>query len=433
MTLAQTIEAQIRAERAARFAALNLPGEFIAPNYGGRSIVNIPASIARMFDSSIHTAPLDPAIIGNLGDGVRRVALVIADALGYRRMLDALDSNPQNGFHALLRAGARFAPLTSVFPSTTTAALTALWCGYTPAEHGFMGFMLFLRDAGVRADMLVFNPVATRELGAQQLVNAGLEPEKFLAVPMLPQMLAQLGVNVYHLLEQPFVKSALSRVQIRGAKETIGFVTSSDMWVTLRNCIEQHRAERAVFIAYWSALDSIAHTYGPSSETMLAETHNLAYSFEREFLSRLSPAAREGTLFLLTADHGQIDLPLANAVRTYAHPDLHQRLLMGFAGDTRAAYLYCRNGEVKAAREYLATRLADQFFVLDSRAALDAGLFGSGNLAPEAQYRIGDLIALARANFFLWDRRDDPKMLGHHGSLTEEEMLVPFVAARLDG
>jgi predicted AlkP superfamily pyrophosphatase or phosphodiesterase len=432
VTSANAIENKIRAESKAKFASLGLPNEFVAPNYSGRSILNIPASIVKILGGNMHTPGLDADILGRFPNGVRRIVFLISDAMGYRRTLDALDGNKQNGFHALMKQGATIAPITSVFPSTTTAALTALWSGYSPAEHGFLGFLLFLREVSARCEMISFSPLATRDLKPQQLVDAGIEPEKFLPVPSLPQTLAKFGVPTYHFIEQPYVKSALSRAQIRGQKETFGFVSSSDMWVTMRNVVEQHKDERAAFISYWSAADSIQHSYGASSETLIAEIDNLAYSFEREFLGRLSPAAREGTLFILTADHGQIDLPAKNAVRFSEYPEIQSRLLFGYTGDARAAYLYCRQGEKDFVRDYIERNLADKFFVLDSQSALKAGLFGSGTLAPETEYRIGDLLLLARGNNFLWDRKDDYKMAASHGGLAAEEMLVPILLARLD-
>ena len=113
MSLTDIIEKKIRAERNARFRELHLPAEFIAPNYRGRSIVNVAASILTLFGARIPTPPLDANILADLADGVERVVLVVVDALGYQRMLDTLNANPQNGFHALLRAGARLVPLTS--------------------------------------------------------------------------------------------------------------------------------------------------------------------------------------------------------------------------------------------------------------------------------------------------------------------------------
>jgi len=418
--------------RAHRIPALNLPNDFIVPNYGGRSIVNVPASIAKIFGVNMRTAALDATLIEKYAANVKRIVLVIVDALGYRRCLDALDSNASNGFNALFKLGAQIAPITSVFPSSTTAALTALWSGYSPAEHGFLGYVLFLRELGIRSQMISFDPAAMDLLGSNQLVKAGLEPEKFLPVLSLPQTLEPAHIPVYNLIEQPYVKSPLSRAQIRGMKETRGFVTSSDMWVGLRTLIEEKTNEQALFVAYWSAVDTISHTYGPGSDTVIAEINNLGYSFEREFLSRLTPRAREGTLFLLTADHGQIDTPLAHTVWMKDHPGLREHLVMDYAGEPRAAYLYVRNGEMDAVREYIATRLSEKFFVMDSQLALDAGLFGSGTIAPEVRHRIGDLIVLPREDWILYNGKEDPKTLGRHGGLSESEMLVPLIASRLD-
>ncbi len=433
MKLADKILAEIRGENAARYGALNLPGEWIAPNYGGRSIANVPATIVHALGGEIATAPLQAGIADRYLNGVRRIVFVVADALGYSKLLEVLDSNPQNGFGALLRGGATLVPLTSVFPSTTTAALTTLWSGYTPAEHGFLGYQLFLREFGVRAEMISFSPVATLALGRDQLILAGLDPDKFLASPSLAQILGMYGVSSYHLLLGSYTKSGLSRVQMRGAKEIQGVVTSSDMWVVLREMLEAKKGERALFAVYWGGVDSVGHMYGPSSPTVAAEVNNLAYSFEREFLAPLSPAAREGTLFLLTADHGQMDAPRGHIVSLREHPELRNHLVMDFAGEPRAAYLYCRSGESGAARTYIETRLGDKFLVLDSQAALQSGLFGTCTPAPEAPYRIGDLLVIPRQDYTLVESNESRVLLGRHGGLMPDEMLVPLIAARLDG
>ncbi|MBI3740703.1 MAG: alkaline phosphatase family protein [Chloroflexi bacterium] len=432
MTLADKLEREIRAENQTRFRALNLPREFIAPNYDGRSIVNVAASVVKIFGGKISTAPLDATILEKFSRDISRVVLVIIDALAYARFLRALDANPQNGFNALLRGNAQIVPLTSVFPSTTTAALTSLWTGATPAQHGSLGFTQFLRDRDARVNMIYWSPTATEHVAGAQLVAAGMKPDEFLAAPSLPQILDRVNVPVFHHIEKPFVTSALSQMQMRvEMKETRGFVSSSDMWVVLRDSL-QARQEHALFTAYWSRLDAIMHDYGPASRAYDAEIHNLAYSFEREFLSRLSPRACEGTLFLLTADHGALDTPIARTIYLKDHPDLRAHILT-LGGEPRAMYLYCVHRGKDAARAYIEKELGDKFFILDSRAALDAGLFGGGKPAPEARYRVGDLIVLPRENFILWERADAPTMLGRHGGLHEEEMLVPLLVARLDG
>jgi len=41
------------------------------------------------------------------------------------------------------------APLTSIVPSTTAAALTSLWTGRSAAEHGIAGYELWLKEYGI--------------------------------------------------------------------------------------------------------------------------------------------------------------------------------------------------------------------------------------------------------------------------------------------
>jgi predicted AlkP superfamily pyrophosphatase or phosphodiesterase len=211
-----------------------------------------------------------------------------------------------------------------------------------------------------------------------------------------------------------------------------GIVAASDLWGMLRLTVEQHRLERALFVAYWSKVDTISHVYGPSAEFVLDEIDNFAYSFEHAFLNRLSGQALEGTLFLLTADHGHVDTPLAHTVYLRDHPELRSRLVMDPTGEPRAAYLYVRQGQMDAVCAYIEARLGDKFAVLDSQAALETGLFGGGSIAPEAQYRIGDLLVLPRRNDIFWERNEAPHTLGRHGGLTAPEMLVPLMATRLD-
>jgi hypothetical protein len=430
-TLAGSLEAKIRA-RDKHLDGLNAPPAFVLPAYDGLSIANVPTSVAQIFGAQLHRSPLDPAILAPFLPGVRQVVVVIVDALSYQTLRRALASNRGNGLNRLRRAGGRLLPLTSVFPSTTTAALTSLWTGYTPAEHGLVGYQLFLREYGVRANMIAYSPSATQSLGREQLVAAGLDPEAFLPVSTLPETLAGVGVPVFNLLEQPFTRSALGRTQFRGVRETRGIVTAADLWVALRQRMEALRGQRAVLMAYWSAVDTLGHLYGPDSENIVAEVNNLAYSFEREFWDRLSSTARLGVLFLLTADHGMAAVPQDQVVYLHRHPALRDRLMVSYTGDARAAYLHCRQGQVEAVRHYLETRLGDQFCVFESQAALDAGLFGGGPFAAETRNRIGDLIVVARSGASLCDRKKPPEERGRHGGLLAEEMLVPLLVARLD-
>jgi hypothetical protein len=95
------------------------------------------------------------------------------------------------------------------------------------------------------------------------------------------------------------------------------------------------------------------------------------------------------------------------------------------------SYLHLRPGSEQAVRAYLDENWAEGFTIINRKQALSAGLFGPGSHHPGLQDRIGDLIALVHGSSYLWWAEKDDFMLGRHGGLHREEMLVPFLAVRL--
>jgi len=406
-------------------------GEFVMPHYGGLSIANLPSTIAALLGAELPDAspPLPSDLWADMASGVRRIVIVLLDAISYLRFRYLLETDDSLSFAQLLKQG-RLIPLTSVFPSTTTTALATLWTGRTPAEHGLLGTHLYLHEYGVVANMLRLKPV--RGQGRENLVDWGMEVENFLPVPSIGELLTRQGIAVRLLILQEHIESPLSQMLHRGLTEKLGYISSSDMWVSIRHLIAKHRDERLLLIAYWGRMDGIVHTYGPTAETWPAEIRNIAFSMEREFLQPLPPADREGTLLLITSDHGQVLAPSEDAILLTKHPKLWHALALPPSGESRASYLHVRPGRVEFVRAYLEEVLEGRFVVLDSEKALEAGLFGWGEVAPETPSRIGDLIAIARGEASLHWGYKEPKGLGRHGGLSPEEMMVPLLAVRLD-
>jgi hypothetical protein len=62
------------------------------------------------------------------------------------------------------------------------------------------------------------------------------------------------------------------------------------------------------------------------------------------------------------------------------------------------------------------------------------GLFGKGKPKKEFYERVGNLLILPYKNHTIWYEHIKGKkfdLLGHHGGLSEDEMLVPFAIAKL--
>jgi len=430
MPLADRIKAAIR-QNIPAFAA-QLGADVIWPRYDGYSIANLPATFAALLGAQMppHAMPPLPADLwSDLAGGARRVVFVLVDALGYGRLLRALEADARSQWHALVKRGRLF-PITSVFPSTTVAALSTLWTGLAPAQHGYLGTRLFLREYGVLADTISLKLVVKGVPG--QLLDMGLEPEKFLPAPNLPEVLKAAGVTLYDLVPYAFIRSGLTRILRRGVDKPIGFVAASDMWVTLRRLLETAQEQRLLVMAYHGQLDSIAHYYGPTDDVLDAELRAFVYSLQTEFLDQLSPQAARDTLLVIGADHGQTTILKSQGIELHRQPVWNDLTLMP-AAEARIAYLYARGGRLQAVRDGLERDLPGKFIAVDTREALEAGLWGPGPRHPETVARLGDVLILATGQGALADAaKQMPDFQGMHGGVTPDEMLVPSLWMRLD-
>jgi hypothetical protein len=114
-----------------------------------------------------------------------------------------------------------------------------------------------------------------------------------------------------------------------------------------------------------------------------------------------------------------------------SHPNLARRLHIQPTGENRFAYLFIQPGQSEAVREYIERTWPNQFSMVDPLYALNAGLFGPGQPYPRTQERLGDLLVAAHGDAYLWWADKENYLVGRHGSLTLDEMLVPLLMARL--
>jgi hypothetical protein len=361
---------------------------------------------------------------------LQRVILVLVDALGYVQLLNAMAADDSLVFHSLAQAG-RLVPISTTFPSTTNTVLTTLWTGCSPAVHGILAFELYLRELGVAASTLFFWPIHHRQ--RDELGDWGLQADKFCPVPGLAEQLADQGIQTRSLISKAYADSMLSRIHRRGVRETVGFVTGADMWLQLqRLCSRPRRGKKLFLSAYWDTIDGITHRWGPDDASWALELRGFSQMMRDAFLDRLTPAQREGTLLLITADHGGVPTPRRAAVRLDDHPVLQETLTLPPLGESRVPFFHTRPSTLARAQAYIQDRLRGQFTLLTREQVLESGLLGPGDPSPETHHRLGDLIAVAHGAHYV--ARDDfqLKMLGRHGGLSPAEMLVPLLGVRLD-
>lgn len=415
---------------APRLADLPWEADQMPPHYHGYGLVNIPATICRLLDVPPLGAypPLDEPLTAPLGQA-RRVILLLVDGLRWDLLREALEANLLPGWAALGEDGV-LAPLTSIAPSTTTAALTTLWTGMAPAEHGNVGFEIWLQNYGLVANLIFHQPSSFRR-GMEDLLKTGFQPETFLPVETLGEHLARHGVETLAFQHYTISRSGLSKMLFRET-DIRAFSTPAQLWFNVRQALAEAPEKKRYLWIYWGAVDGLEHHHGPHDPRVLAEVHAFGWAMERYFLNALTPAERAETVLLITADHGHIhtdDTPhfyLAN------HPRLRAMLHIHPCGENRLMYLYPRPRQEAAMRAYFEETWPGKFTLLPSAQALEAGLFGdAGPQHPDLLSRLGDWVGIPRGNAYLWWANKKNHLIGRHGGLSRKEMLIPFLAARL--
>ncbi len=408
---------------------LNLPDEFLRPSYNGGSIANIPATAAALLDAPFEgLPPLHDALWRPLA-GVKRVVVLLVDAWGWNLL-----TQERERIENLLSKVTVQGRLTSIFPSTTVAALSSVWTGVAPAQHSMVGLRLFMPDYAVITQMLSFTPTFGKYPDA--LIEAGLDPESFLAVPGFAEQLTAVGVDVHAFKGREIVNSALSRMHDRGVTADHGVSSLADMFVQMRQLLEAKAGERLYINAYWPMVDTLSHIYGWDQEPVAAELRAILTLLETELLQKLSVAARQDTAVFITADHGQVVTPKEQRIHLDDHPQLKQMLLMRPAGEPRTAYLYAKHGRQADILQYIQAKLAHAMVAFPADGALAAGLLGPLPHAAQTAERVGDVIATMREGYVLLTTAEQKKadrMKGRHGGMTRAEMEVPWLGFRLDG
>jgi hypothetical protein len=97
-------------------------------------------------------------------------------------------------------------------------------------------------------------------------------------------------------------------------------------------------------------------------------------------------------------------------------------------GEARFRHLYCEAGSASSVAGCWAETLGDRAEVLLREEAIARGWFGP--VAEAVLPRLGDVVVAARGELAMFSSKDfsyEMSLVGLHGSLTPDEMLIPML------
>jgi hypothetical protein len=289
-----------------------------------------------------------------------------------------------------------------------------------------VGYELWLKEYGVVANMITHSGFQV----PGKLNQAGFDPAAALPGETLGLRLGQHGINSYAFQHYTIANSGMSKMFLKDT-EVHPFGSAAELMTNMRHLMESSSDERQFIWLYWGQVDRLSHVYGPDDERPAMDFEDFSHALEKFLLEKLRPSKWGETLLLLAADHGQIHTPRDPHYYLSNHESLARRLPIMPTGENRLVYFNIRPGQVGAVREYMEKAFMGQFALMDPGFAIENGLFGPGEVHPRLAERTGDLMAIPQKAAYLWWGNGESPILGRHGGLTPEEMLVPLVAARV--
>lgn len=382
------------------------PGHRLSPDYDC-SIVNLISSVAGRHAPAAHLYPPLPLLADACCDQ-RPVVVLVLDGLGYQFLQRFPDSVLYR--HCVQR-------LTSVFPTTTATAVTALALGVPAQQHGITGWFTYLRELGSVVMPLPFMPRG----GGAGYSDLGLAASVMLdANALLPRLDRAVQVSS----PSNIADSAFSQAICGRSVDRVPHQNLQQLFEGLAQGVQQRGAP--LVWGYWSELDALAHQYGCQS----AEVERHFLELDQYFGRWLQQIAGSDALVLVTADHGLIDVDPQQQLQLEQHPQLLQMLRLPLCGEPRAAFCYLRPDAQSDFEQYMAQYFAGLFDVVSSEQLLEQQLFGRGDPSPRIRERIGDVTVLAKQQATISDRllQESPfSQRAVHGGLSAQELYVPLI------
>jgi len=380
---------------------------FIKPRYDSGGFAGIPERVKAAFSSGNYDA----------------VVLFLVDGFGWR-FFERFQDAP---FLKRIAKHGRIEKLISQFPSTTAAHLTTIHTGWNVGQSGVHEWIYYEPQLDAVIAPLLFSYAGLWE---RDLLKAtGIEPRLLYPRGVFYPELKQMNVKPYVFGVREYTPSTYSSAVMDGA-ELRAFKTLSEALVNLGLLLEQETQPAYIYL-YLDTIDSLAHDYGPTASQTEAEIETfllmMEYYFERVFMGK------KKILFLMTADHGQVEVSpqtttYLNIHSSFAGIERFMRTnrkgqLLVPAGSARDMFLYIKDDLLDEAQSFLASRL-EEADVVKTELLIEEGYFGP-EVSSRFRERAGNLVILPYRNESVWwyeKGKFEQRFYGHHGGLTPQEM-----------
>ena len=359
------------------------------PDYD-RSILSVASSVLKHFGVKDCAHKTLPEFDKLLKKDYKNIIVMLFDGLGTSVLKEHLNENDFLRQHYVT-------DISSVFPSTTVAATTAIQSGYSPLESGWIGWDLYFKEIGENVSVF------------RNTLQGSDTPA------------ADYNVANKYI---PF-KTIFERIrEVNGKKSAYCVAFYSYRLKSVKDIrkivfrLSKKKSKKYIY-TYWNEPDHTMHGYGTDSK----EAHKQISIINRE-VEKLCKKLKN-SLVIITADHGQHNAEMAY-LEDYSQ--LTALLKIPPSVEDRAMSLFIKDGKQEQFKSEFNKIFGESYRLMTKEEVLKENLLGFGTPHTKTADFIGDFFAVAIGNVNLDYKRGDFEPIGVHAGLTEEEMTVPFIA-----
>jgi len=389
---------------------------YLFPAYDSYCFGAVPDTVRSILDAGGRRS-LPEDVFEGVRTDVSTVVTVVVDGYGWHSLKR---DDERHAFLDRLTERGTVTPLTSVYPSETAAAMTTFETGQLPCEHGRIGWNVY--DPSTDQCFLSFGGEVKSGRDIGSTTEAATE-----GVDYHYADLDSRGVDCHRI--QPIQQETAGVTQ-----HTYDDLSSFGARLA---SVTDDSDDPAYVYGYTDDIDHVSHSDGTASEAFQRTLRSVSEQLSA-FVERLDEETASETLLLVTADHGHVNTdPVRNvdlSEREAVVSNLRRHAdgtPVRLAGSPRNTHLHTRDGTVETVRMALAD-LDARTFTRDQ--IVDRGLFGDCDPSQRFERRCGDLV-LTHRELGTWYgdvESDELGLIGMHGGLHPDEMLVPFAAVRAD-
>lgn len=383
----------------------------VYPDYE-KSIINITASILHYYGCNHHYPALKELSEEYL-DKFDNIVFMVVDGLGAELLKYHLPET------SLLRKNT-VSTLTSVFPPTTSAAISSYLSGVSPLEHGIIGWTLYFKEYFKLIDFLPLHDTTTGEPLPEFYsdVHDKFHFESiFNIIHELKPEIEQHYVTPDFLSKSKYTKMASHSAEMYSYADVDSALNYIDK--TIKN-----GSNKKLFYCYTNEPDKSMHKLGVYNDE-IKEIIERIESYVEILHKRLVGTK---SLIIVTADHGMIEV--GDSIYANEEKALSDSLIVPTFPEPRFISCFVHQDKKTEFLDFVRKYEAD--FILMSRDEfLAKELLGKGTPHPRVLSMLGDYMLIAKGDKAIqtkYPQSDSTfKFKAMHAGLSAEEMLVPLI------